>query len=374
MENNQIQTQIDDTVSIAVGNDPKVAPNIDGEKALRDKRELGKKAGKGMDLNPNAGLLSNFVSNFKKNYNAKDDPDTVKKIEDLVDWDKLKEYGLSKDYLKKSGNLDKMLHGEKSNLVPIKVDFDGVKIESQARLSFVQDDTTGKIGFKFNSLKNERKLDHYFDYNLTDQDRQNLKNTGNLGKVIDVEFPNSNGEKTPVFLSLDKQTNELIAYRAQNVKIPTKLGGIELSGEQQQALSEGKAVRMDGLVNSKTGNTYSSSLQFSATEKRFVFIRQGIDLVPEKIGGVELSDDQRKKISEGTAVKVEKMTDKNGKQYSAHVRYNDQKGKLDFLKWNPNERQSNNQQRSNKQQQPKNQQRPNSQPRPRTSVPRKVKL
>jgi hypothetical protein len=63
---------------------------------------------------------------------------------------------------------------------------------------------------------------------------------GNLGRVVEAEF--RQGEKTPVLLSLDKLTNEPVAFRADKVTVPEKIKGVELSEQQRKELSEGKAV------------------------------------------------------------------------------------------------------------------------------------
>jgi hypothetical protein len=61
--------------------------------------------------------------------------------------------------------------------------------------------------------------------------------------------------------------------------------------------------------------------------------------VSPKIAGVELTPEQREAIAAGTSVKIENMTDKRGKTYTSYVRYNHEKGKLDFLKWQPGSKQ-----------------------------------
>ena len=59
-------------------------------------------------------------------------------------------------------------------------------------------------------VRNEPKLDvAYKGYTFTPEDKKNLLQNGNLGKVVD--FPDKNtGELRPHFISIDRLTNEIV--------------------------------------------------------------------------------------------------------------------------------------------------------------------
>lgn len=56
--------------------------------------------------------------------------------------------------------------------------------------------------------------------------------------------------------------------------------------------------------------------------------------------GVELSDKQRTQLQEGKTAYVAGMKDDKGQEFNAYVKVNNEKGKLDFFKWNPDESQA----------------------------------
>ena len=61
--------------------------------------------------------------------------------------------------------------------------------------------------------------------------------------------------------------------------------------------------------------------------------------IPSKLGGVELSDKDQSTLKEGGVIYVKGLVDKKGQQYNAYVQVNSEKEKLDFFKWNPQKKQ-----------------------------------
>ncbi|MFR4276449.1 MAG: DUF3945 domain-containing protein [Bacteroides thetaiotaomicron] len=58
--------------------------------------------------------------------------------------------------------------------------------------------------------------------------------------------------------------------------------------------------------------------------------------IPKKLLGVDLSEDQQSKLRENKAVYVQGMVkDGKGEPFNAYVKVNTEKSKLDFFKWNP---------------------------------------
>jgi hypothetical protein len=106
----------------------------------------------------------------------------------------------------------------------------------------------------------------YFGVQFTEEDKKNFLTTGNLGRVVEAEF--KPGEKTPIILSLDKQTNELVAYRKEWLKVPDTYKGVQLNEEQKRELGEGKAVKVDNMI-SQEGKPFSREVQFNADKRYF---------------------------------------------------------------------------------------------------------
>ena len=93
--------------------------------------------------------------------------------------------GVKRDDLEKSGDLTKMLHYGKSDLVKVKPTFGGESFELDARLSFKKDGE-GNVSLVPHFIRKEQKLDEYKEHKFSDNDRKNLRETGNLGRVVDI--------------------------------------------------------------------------------------------------------------------------------------------------------------------------------------------
>ena len=102
--------------------------------------------------------------------------------ESKINWQELEDrWGVKRDNLEKSGDLTKMLNYGKSDLVKVKPTFGGESFELDARLSFKKDGE-GNISLVPHFIRKEQKLDEYKEHKFSDNDRKNLRETGNLGR------------------------------------------------------------------------------------------------------------------------------------------------------------------------------------------------
>ena len=168
--------------------------------------------------------------------------------------------------------------------------------------------------------------------------------TGNLGRVVEAEF--KQGEKTPILLTLDKQTNELVPFRKDWVKVPEVFKGVQLSEEQKQRLGNGEKVEIKGMT-SKQGKPFDAAIQFNADKRCFEFIfdkdkkqshNQSREMkISEKICGVKLSEEERDTLKAGKSIYLEGMV-KDGREFNAYIKVNTEKNKLEFSKHNPDQK------------------------------------
>jgi hypothetical protein len=258
-----------------------------------------------------------------------------------VDWDKLeRQFGVKRETLEKNGGLDKLLNWQKTDLLPIAVTFGDSGFQTDARLS-LRSLPEGGVTFAVHAIRKQPELERpYFGVRFTDEDKNNLRTSGNLGRVIEAEFVR--GEKTPVYLSIDRQTNELVSVRVDRVKIPETVKGVALSNGQRNDLAAGKAVRLEDMTSAK-GTKFSADIQFNADKRGLEFIfdnanrkeqsrKQGNTTEPPaSFRGVSLDDKQRGSLSEGKTVYVSGLTDRKGKAYSGYVTLDRQTDKLNFM-------------------------------------------
>jgi hypothetical protein len=153
---------------------------------------------------------------------------------------------------------------------------------------------------------------------------ENLLKTGNPGRIAQAEY--TQGVKTPVFVSIDRQTNELVAFRADRIKIPENIKGVQLNDQQKKELSEGKAVFPENMT-SKKNTPFSAYLQFNA-DKRGLEFRFDNDKnqeqsqkqdtaqkdVSKTFRKTKLSEDWRSSLSEGKTVYTGELLDSKGKK------------------------------------------------------------
>ena len=149
-------------------------------------------------------------------------PDTNEYFIDLnkIDWDSLRNLGITKEQLEKSKALEPMLRGYKSpSTFPIEANFGTMVIKTDARLSF-RPDSEGNVVLAIHGICKQPKLDRpFFGHQFTDDDKKNLLETGNMGRVVDIKNYRT-GELIPSFISIDKQTNELVSMKASSLKLP----------------------------------------------------------------------------------------------------------------------------------------------------------
>ena len=211
--------------------------------------------------------------------------------ESMINWEELKNFGLSREYLQERGLLEQMLKGYKTNqVVPISMNFGSAVLRTDARLSF-QQSIGGPIVLGIHGIRQKPELDRpYFGHIFSEEDKKNLLETGNMGRVVDLK--GRNGEYIPSFISIDKLTNEVVAMRVENAFIPREIKGVELTRQEQDELREGKKVFIEGMI-SNSGKEFDAHIQINAERRGIEYIFENDKLFNrQKLGGVELSPKQ----------------------------------------------------------------------------------
>ena len=269
--------------------------------------------------------------------------------ESKIDWANLKEkWGIDRDELAKSGDLKEMLYNRKSKLVTVTPTFGGEKFHIDARLSF-RTDAAGNVKVVPHFIHREPKLDQEFEgYKFTKEDKDALKYTGNLGKV--VELTGANGEKVPSYVSLDRLTNEIVSVPVKDVYIRDTVGQTKLTIPEVMQLKEGKALPPKE-IEGKNGQKYTVVLQVSADRKGIEFVPGGArkQELSEKNGqtqtqqqsswltkdgkikpitkwaGVPLTPEQQAAYVKGEVVEMKNMIDKQGQPCTVYLKFNPDK-------------------------------------------------
>lgn len=254
--------------------------------------------------------------------------------EAMINWDQLKNFGLSKEFLQERGLLDQMLRGYKTNqTVPITMNFGSAVLRTDARLSF-QQSVAGPIVLGIHGIRQKPELDRpYFGHIFSEEDKKNLLENGNMGRV--VELKTRSGEYAPSFISLDKMTNEVVAMKVENAYIPDEIKNVKLTEQEKNDLKEGKAVYLEGMT-ANSGNEFNAHVQFNA-DRRGIEFKFETDRIfnRQTLGGVELSPKQMDDLNGGKAIFVEDMVRKDGEKFSAFVKLDEASGRPSYTRYNP---------------------------------------
>ena len=291
--------------------------------------------------------------------------------ENRINWQDLEErWGVKRDELEKSGDLQKMLNYGKSDLVKVTPNFGGEAFELDARLSF-RKDGEGNVSLVPHFIRKEQKLEEYKEHKFSDEDRKNLRETGNLGRVVDL-VDRETGEIIPSFVSIDRKTNEITDVPASKVRIPERIGNTEITKQEQDMLRAGLPV-CDKLIERKDGRKFVTTLQVNVEQRGVEFVpgtgrsprtaqtqeakenptqaqaqAQGTENAAgtnkeqrrntwtnedgsirpiSKWSNVSFTDQQKADCVAGKAVKLENVTDKQGFHATMYIKFNPEKGR-----------------------------------------------
>ena len=293
--------------------------------------------------------------------------------ESKINWQELEEkWGVKRDDLEKSGDLNRMLNYGKSDLVRVSPNFGGEAFELDARLSFKKDGE-GNVSLVPHFIRKEQKLEEYKEHKFSDEDRKNLRETGNLGRVVDL-VDKETGEITPSFVSIDRKTNEITDVPASKVRIPERIGKTEITKQEQDMLRAGLPVR-DKLIERNDGRKFVTTLQVNVEQRGVEFVpgtgrsprtaqtqeakenptqaqaqaqSQGTENATgtnkeqrrntwtnedgsirsiSKWSNVNFTDQQKADYVAGKAVRLENVTDKQGFHATMYIKFNPEKGR-----------------------------------------------
>ncbi|SHK72330.1 DUF3945 domain-containing protein [Epilithonimonas mollis] len=225
-------------------------------------------------------------------------------VED-VNWDSISELSLDMDILEELDALEPLLRGFKTPmLVPLRNDDgeEGNCVDARLQLRL---DENGEVVLHVHRV--QKRVDFrkkFMGHKFSKEDRMNLMNSGNMGRVVDLLNPVT-GEIVQSLVSLDQLTNELFSLRMEFVRIPKMICGVDLSAEQREVLCSGKPLFVENMV-SRHNRLFNATLQFNAEKQwlDFFFNRKlnedGFEwCAPATFRGVTLRTWQMEKLKAG---------------------------------------------------------------------------
>ena len=259
-----------------------------------------------------------------------------------IDWPAIeKDWGIKRKDLEKSGALQQMIYNHKSpQLFTIKNNTDGSGDEMKARLSFrTNDDGTFSLIPHF--VKEKPQLDQPFrGYTFTEEDKEALAKTGNLGKAVELADPKT-GEMQKCLVSVDKLTNEIECVPVKDAFIKQKVANIDLSIDDINYLKTG-ALIPNQYIELPNGQKFYADLQYNASKRDVSFVNSNLykelneqlqsreerwhddDGNPKRLHkwyGIPLDKAKQDAYLAGEKVYVGEVKDSRGNQYSAFLQY-----------------------------------------------------
>lgn len=311
-----------------------VEVSIEAVNAIRNKKTNEKETSVLKKGFSNGSVTSNSSSQYRY------------QIED-VPWDTMAELGLDREKLEEIGALDSLLKGYKTPmLIPILVNDGEAVSQIDARLQLRIDDDGELIVKVHRVLKKVDFRKKFKRHKFTKEDRVNLLNSGNMGRVVDL-IDSVTGGIIPSLISLDRMTNELISLRMEFVRIPDVLCGVRLDLEQKKTLRDGKPLFVENMLSRK-GKLFSATVQFNADRQwlefmfdnkfRGVVFREGCHSergIPSHFRGIKLRRWQIEKLKAGDIAYINGLESRKGKEYQGYMSFDKTIGRIVFSFKNP---------------------------------------
>jgi len=270
-----------------------------------------------------------------------------------VDWQQLERMGVTPETLGEPG-LKRLLNGNESAVLTLKTVIEGIEFETPACIRLAEN-PDGTLRNEIECCKRYPELDTpYFNVEFTPEVKQNLLEKGNAGCVVELEL--AGGVREPCLVSLNPKTNRLHHIPVSGITIPAEVNGTALTDEQRKRIASGESVLVENMWSEKKQRHYDARLQFNACKGGFDYDFKGIArrqeqtaaqeqeqnrqqerglVIPARLKGKDLTEEQQASLAQGKATYIKDMTDNEGNLFSAFVRVNHERAKFDFFKWNP---------------------------------------
>lgn len=261
-----------------------------------------------------------------------------------VDWQQLARMGITPESLGEIGTA-RLLNGHESAVLDIKTSFEGISLETPACIRLVES-SDGKPVLNIECCKQRPELGEYMGTELSQEVQDNLLKTHNAGRPIYIRQPD--GMIEACLLSFNPKTNRLHHLPVQEIKQVREINGVALTEDQGLRLMNGESVLVEGMWSERKQKHYDARLQYNVCKGGFDYDFRGLNrkveqgqserreiIIPKKLKGVDLTDEQVNTLKMGKAAYITGMSDGGGGTFNAYVRPNYEKMKFDFFRWNP---------------------------------------
>ena len=185
--------------------------------------------------------------------------------------------------LERAGQLQKLLDGQKTDLIPnlMLAGPDGQPTKFAAKL-VLDRDTQGVATLRVDLPKHELVIPpQVMGKEITPAMQQQLKTTGVV--PLAEGFSDGQGKALAGYLAIDQEMKRVVYVRPEGLSVPKEVYGAKLSAEQQKSLLEGKPTRVEGMTHPGENKLVDALVQLDPLKKAFVFRDTTARQVPEQI-------------------------------------------------------------------------------------------
>jgi hypothetical protein len=179
----------------------------------------------------------------------------------------LKKLGLSVKDLEQSGQLQRLLEGKKTDLIP-GLAMQGVSVPFSAKL-VLERDPQGEIKLRVDLPKRELQIpEQVMGKDITPAMKQQLETVG-LVPLADG-FRDGQGNGFAGYLAVDHEMKRVVAVRPEGITLPKQVYGVTLSAEQSKLLLEGRPAHIEGMRH-QNQQPVNALVQLDPIHRKLVF-------------------------------------------------------------------------------------------------------
>ncbi|GAB3307734.1 topoisomerase C-terminal repeat-containing protein [Hymenobacter tenuis] len=185
--------------------------------------------------------------------------------------EQLAKMGVTVERLQQSGQLQKLLAGEKTDLIQGLVirTGQGEQVPFASKLFLHREALGGTPKLRFDLPKHQLEIpEQVMGKELTPAMRQELQTRGRLPLM--EGFTDGQGQPFTAYLAVDKDLNRVVAVRREAIALPQELLGVLLSPEQLRQLAEGRPATVQGMRNSKN-QLFDATVQLDPVKRQLTF-------------------------------------------------------------------------------------------------------
>jgi hypothetical protein len=195
----------------------------------------------------------------------------------------LAEVGVPVAELERTGQLQKLLDGQKTDLIPgLQLPGPDGQPTSFAAKLLLDRDAQGVATLRVDLPKRELEIpQQVLGKEITPAMQEQLKTTG-VVPLLDG-FRDGKGQPFSAYLAVDTEMKRVVAVRPEGITLPQEVYGVKLSPEQQKSLLEGKPARIEGMTQPGAKQLVDALVQLDPLARKLVFRDTRPRLAPEQL-------------------------------------------------------------------------------------------